>query len=355
MWQSAFTKQYGLEVPFVSAGMGFLALPELVAAVSNAGGLGMLGVAPAPAPAMQQMVAEIKARTSRPFGVDLIVETTAFGPSTTEEHIDVCVAERVPVVVFFWHLPPAEWVNRLRGAGARTWMTVGSPEQAKEAAALGVDAIIAQGVEAGGHNRSSLGSLVLLPAVVDAVAPLPVIAAGGIADGRGVAAALALGAVAVCVGTRLIASREAYAHDEYKRRVVSAVTGDVGQTSIFGPEWPDQPMRVLRNRVVRAWEGKDARTPPVLGEIIGHTTILGRDYDMPKFSAVLPTPDTNGDFEEMCRCRSKRGPRQANPPGRRDHSRHDGGSTIGYPEPIVARCGWCLKTFAPGKGRLTSP
>jgi len=302
MWHSPFTRQYGLHVPFISAGMGFVALPELVAAVSNAGGLGLLGVAPAPATLMHEMISRTKSLTTRPFGVDLIVEETAFGPCTTEEHIDVCLAERVPVVVFFWHRPPADWVTRLHAAGAKVWMTVGSVHAAQEAIDTGMDAIIAQGSEAGGHNKSVLGLSSLVPALVDAVAPRPVVAAGGIGDGRGVAAALALGAEAVCVGTRLLASQEAFAHEEYKRRVVAAGVDDIVRTSIFGPEWPDQPMKVIRNRVVREWAGRDDRTPdpPKDAADIGRTTLFSQDYRMSKFAAVLPTPDTTGDFEEMC-------------------------------------------------------
>ena len=95
MWSMAFTREYGLDLPFASAGMGFYALPELTAAVSNAGGLGVLGVSPAPAPAMAEMVRAVRQRTSRPFGVDLIVAQTAFGPAATDEHIDICVRERI--------------------------------------------------------------------------------------------------------------------------------------------------------------------------------------------------------------------------------------------------------------------
>jgi enoyl-[acyl-carrier protein] reductase II len=302
MWRTAFTQQYALDVPFISAGMGFLALPALVAAVSNAGGLGVLGVAPEPAPRLREMIHTVKSLTSRSFGVDFIVENIALGPLTTDEHIDICIAEAVPVVVFFWHFPPAAWVERLHAAGAKVWMQLGSLDGAREAIRLGMDAVIVQGSEAGGHNRSTMGIFSLLPAVVEAVAPAPVIAAGGIADGRGVAAALALGADAVSVGTRLVASQEAYAHDEYKRRIVAASAEDIARTALFGPEWPDQPMRVIRNRVVREWAGRDHKTPPSSDppHIIGRTVVLGQAYAMPKFSAILPTPDTTGDFEEMC-------------------------------------------------------
>jgi enoyl-[acyl-carrier protein] reductase II len=302
MWRTRFTEHYGLTVPFVSAGMGFIAVPALVASVSNAGGLGLLGASPAPPPAMQAMIRETKSLTSRPFGVDLIIAETAFGPCATDAHIAVCVTEGIKVVVFHWNLPLAAWVEQLHAAGAKVWVQVGSPARAREAVEIGADAMMAQGREAGGHNHSQVALFSLVPAIVDAIAPVPVIAAGGIADGRTVAAALALGAQAVCVGTRLVASREAYAHDEYKRRIVAATAADIVRTAIFGPEWPDQPMRVIRNRVVGEWAGRDDRTPPAPAppQSIGRTLVGGQEYPMPKFSAVLPTPDTTGDLEEMC-------------------------------------------------------
>jgi NAD(P)H-dependent flavin oxidoreductase YrpB (nitropropane dioxygenase family) len=302
MWHTPFTEQYRLDIPLVSAGMGFYAVPELVAAVSNVGGLGVLGVSPEPPTRMRSMIQAVKTLTSRPFGVDFIMEDASFGPITTEEHIDVCIAEAVPVAVFFWNLPPAGWLERLHVTGTKVWMQVGTLQGALEAVRAGVDAIIVQGSEAGGHNRSTVGTLSLVPAVVDAIAPVPVLAAGGIADGRGVAAALALGADAVWVGTRLLASREAYAHDEYKRRLLGASVDDIARTALFGPEWPNAVMRVIRNRVVREWAGRDDKTPPQPepSQIIGRTIFLGEEYVMPKFSAILPTPDTTGDVDEMC-------------------------------------------------------
>ena len=301
MWRSRFTAHYRLDVPFVSAGMGFYAVPTLVAAVSNAGGLGVLGVAPEPAPRLREMIHAVKALTARPFGVDFIVVDTAFGPATTAEHIEVCLAERVPVVVFFWQAPPGPWVEQLQAVGTRVWMQVGSVPEARAAVGAGMDALVVQGQEAGGHNKSSASTLTLVPAVADAIAPVPVVAAGGIADGRGVAAAWALGADAVWVGTRLVASQEAYAHAEHKRRIVAATVADTVRTAIFGPEWPDASMRVLRNRVTREWAGRDDRTPPPEpSKSIGQTILLGQAYAMPPFSVILPTPDTTGEFDEMC-------------------------------------------------------
>ncbi len=158
-----------------------------------------------------------------------------------------------------------------------------------------------QGTEAGGHNRSTATVLALVPAVVDAIAPVPVIAAGGIADGRGVVAALALGADAVWVGTRLVASLEANAHDEYKRRIVEAETADTVCTTIFGPEWPHQPMRVIRNRVVNEWITREQEViySPEPTELIGQTILAGKPVPLPTFSSLPPTPDATGDLEEM--------------------------------------------------------
>ena len=302
MLQTKLTQEYDLSFPFVSAGMGFVALPDLVAAVSSAGGLGLLGVSPAPPPGMRAMIRATRSLTSRVFGVDLIIADTAFGPSTTDDHIQVCTDEGIKVVVFFWNLPSSEWINKLHSAGAKVWIQVGSLDHATQAVELGADAIIVQGSEAGGHNHSTASLFSLIPTVVDAIAPVPVIAAGGIADGRGIAAALALGADGVCVGTRLVASREAYAHEQYKNRIVSAKLADVTRTHLFGPEWPDQPMKVIKNRVVSEWAGRDAKTPPAPDppQFIGRTLLGGQEYPLPKFSAALPTPDTSGDFEEMC-------------------------------------------------------
>jgi NAD(P)H-dependent flavin oxidoreductase YrpB (nitropropane dioxygenase family) len=295
MWHTRITEQFGLEFPFVSAGMGFVAMPPLVAAVCEAGGMGTLGASPQLPETVRALIRDIRARTARPFGVNFVT------PFATADHIDVCLEEQVPVVSFHWDEPPAGHIRRLRAGGVRVWLQVGSVEMACQAAELGVDALIVQGSEAGGHVRGSASTLVLVPAIADAVAPLPVLAAGGIADGRGVAAALALGAEAVWVGTRLLASQEANVRHDYKQRVVAAGVADTTVTTLFGPEWPDAPARVLRNRVVREWAGREqeALRTAAGAPSIGQTDFLGQDYAMPKFSALLPTPTTTGDLDEM--------------------------------------------------------
>jgi enoyl-[acyl-carrier protein] reductase II len=248
------------------------------------------------------MIRATRSMTSAPFGAGFIVEDGAFGPATVDEHIEVAAAERLAVVLFHWKLPLRAWVDSLRRAGTRVWVQVGTVERAREAVALGADAIVCQASEAGGHVRGVTSLVSLLPAVVDAVRPTPVIAAGGIADGRTLAAALLLGAEAASLGTRFVATPESNAHPEYKRRITQAGPDATTLTHIFGPEWPDGRMRVLRNRVVEEWRGRDDRTPPQPEppQFIGTTSLGPVQYPMPKFSCMLPTPETTGDFEEMC-------------------------------------------------------
>lgn len=295
MINTRITDTHGLDYPIASAGMAFVARPQLVAAVSNVGGMGFLGADMTPPPGIAAMIAATRELTSGPFGIDFVT------PFFTDEHLDACVSNPVAVVVFFWGLPKQDWIDKLHSAGTRVWLQVGSLAEARQATNLDIDALIVQSTEAGGHNHSSAGLMVLLPAVVDAVAPLPVIAAGGIVDGRGLAAALVLGADAVWCGTRFLASEEANAHAEYKRRVVAASVDDTVRTTLFGAEWPGQPMRVVRNRVVQDWLGREqeATATGAGGEPIGHTVMGGQAVPIPKFSMVLPTPETEADFEEM--------------------------------------------------------
>ena len=143
--------------PFVSAGMGFVSYPPLVTAVSNAGGIGVLGNAVEPPPSTQSLIRMIAEGTHNLFGVDLLHDTTAFGPATTDAHIDVCVSERVKLVVFHMNVPPRNWVDTLHAAGCRVWQQAASVEQALEAAHVGVDAVIAQAGRLADTTRASSG------------------------------------------------------------------------------------------------------------------------------------------------------------------------------------------------------
>ncbi|AGC41854.1 2-nitropropane dioxygenase [Myxococcus stipitatus DSM 14675] len=299
------TRELGVHYPFVSAGMAFVALPPLVIAVSEAGGIGMLGSAPEPAPFLRARLHAIREGTQRPFGVNFIVEQARAGDFTTREHIDTCIAEKVPVVAFHWGLPPSDWVRDLKAAGTKVWVQASSVEFARDALALGVDGLIAQGRQAAGHNRGTLPTLQLVRELRGLTDTLPILAAGGIADGLSAARALYHGADGVWVGTRMVASVEAYAHPGYKQRVVDGDARDSDFTTLFGPEWTGARQRVLRNRVVREWAGREARAPSNPSDSIGTTRLYpgltGGDalYALPRFSAFVPTPDTKGDLEEM--------------------------------------------------------
>lgn len=291
--ETRLTREYGVRYPFVGAGMGFVSLAPLAAAVSAAGGMGMIGAIGEPPHRVRAMVGEVRERTSAPFGVDLVVGESAIGPLTTPEHVELCRAEDVPVVVFHMDTPPGDWVRRLQTGGTRVWKQVASIEETRAAVAAGVDGLVVQGAQAGGHNRSTTPLERLLPAVAAEAGGRLLVAAGGIADGPSAARALSSAAHGVWVGTRLLASRESNAHPDYQRRVVAASgERDTVVTTLFGAEQPGEPLRCLRNRAVeRAGGGPD---------VIGHTTVGGQPYAMPAYSLVPPTRDTEGDLEEMC-------------------------------------------------------
>ncbi|MFT5181297.1 MAG: nitronate monooxygenase, partial [Alphaproteobacteria bacterium] len=187
----------GIDVPIILAPMAGAVGPALAAAVSNAGGLGTLPLWPAPPEAVRKQIQAMKALTSKPYAVNLNMEFPQ------EERLAICLEEKVPVISFFWR-DPSKLVPQAKAGGATVLHTVATAAEARAAIKCGVDVVVAQGWEAGGHVRGTVATLPLIPAVVDAVAPTPVVAAGGIADGRGLAAALALGASGVWIGTRFL-------------------------------------------------------------------------------------------------------------------------------------------------------
>jgi NAD(P)H-dependent flavin oxidoreductase YrpB (nitropropane dioxygenase family) len=295
MLNTEFSKALGLETPLINAGMAFVAGPALAAAVSNAGGLGMLGTGMAPPEGLRQMIRATRTLTDRPFGVDLI------GTFAEPGHIDVLVEEAVPVAVFFWDLPTSDAVAKLRGAGIRLWMQVGRMSEAAEAIAHGAEALIVQESEAGGHNRAEAPLAQLLPRMRRAHPTVPMIAAGGILDGASMAAALCLGAEAVWCGTRFLASTEASAHPGYKQAVVDAGANATEVTRVFGPEWPGQEMRALVNKAVVTARGREAAAlAESQSEIIGSVELGGNTVPVPRYSAILPTPEFKADLEWSC-------------------------------------------------------
>jgi NAD(P)H-dependent flavin oxidoreductase YrpB (nitropropane dioxygenase family) len=294
MLRTRLCELLGIAHPIVCAPMGWITGPELTAAVSGAGGLGILGTGANPPELLRQKIRRARELTDRPFGVNLILSRPA------EERFQVCIEERIPVLSLFWG-DPAPFVERAHDAGMKVLLQVGDVASAIDAKAKGVDAIIAQGVEAGGHIAGELSTMVLVPRVVDAVAPVPVIAAGGVADARGLVAVLALGAQAAVLGTRFIATPEADAHPEYKRRILAAGGEDTVRTTLFGGGWQNAPHRVLRTGFVEQWLAKPERgnenrpDEPVVAE----SRLGGEVFPIRRFMVFPPNRETTGAVETM--------------------------------------------------------
>lgn len=233
----------GVELPIFQAGMGGVAGPHLAAAVGAAGGLGHLGGIRLAAADLRDRIRETRELTDRPFGVNLV--PPGGGPDGFEAQLEIVIAERPAALSLFWGAF-AGVVARAGAAGIVTMIQVGSVGDARAAAEAGADIIIAQGIEAGGHVHGTTGLTALLPAVIRAVAPIPVLAAGGIADAAAVAAVLKMGAAGAWIGTRFVASDQSLAHDIYKQRLVDAGADDTRYERFYSFGWGiGAPYRII--------------------------------------------------------------------------------------------------------------
>jgi enoyl-[acyl-carrier protein] reductase II len=233
-------------VPIYQAGLGGVAGPDLAAAVSEAGGLGHLGCIRRSAADVRLWIRDTRKKTDRPFGVNLV--PPGGGPDGFEAQLSVVLEERPKVLSLFWG-DFSQVIPRAKAAGIVTMVQVGSVAEARKAARDGADIVIAQGIESGGHVRGKIGLMALLPAVIEAVAPLPVLAAGGIADANALDSVLHMGAAGAWVGTRFVASHESLAHDIYKRRLVAAGTDDTYHGHFYSYGWKlGTPYRAIRSR-----------------------------------------------------------------------------------------------------------
>jgi nitronate monooxygenase len=279
----------GIEQPIIQAPMSDV--PELAAAVSNAGALGMLALTWSTSAG--DPVRATAALTDRPFGANLILN------ADQHQRLDEALEAGVRIVSLMWG-DPAGYVDQVHDANGLVLQTVGSAEEARRAVASGVDVIVAQGWEAGGHVWSQVATLPLVPAVVDAVAPVPVIAAGGIGDARGVAAVFALGAQAAWLGTRFLLAQEMPIHEDYRRRLIGAAETDaVWYPDLFEVGWPNAPHRVIRNSTAKAWEA--AGRPPLgrrpgEGEVIAH---FASGEPILRYETAAPMVGTTGDVEAL--------------------------------------------------------
>ena len=284
-----------IEYPVIQAPIGSASVPALAAAVANAGGLGMLGLTWCPLAEMRTLLRTTRQLTDRPVGINLILEWNQM------DRLRLALDEGVRIISLFWG--NAEQYNRyieiVHAAGALALVSVGSVQEARQAVAAGADVIVAQGWEAGGHVRGQVTTLVLTPAVVDAVAPVPVVAAGGIADGRGIAAALMLGASGVWLGTRFLASVEADVHAAYKQQVIEASESDTYHGTVYVGGWPNAPGRTLRNSTIRQWEaaGRPAvGQRPGEGEVVAH---FANGKPVRRYDDTLPQVGMQGNLEAL--------------------------------------------------------
>jgi nitronate monooxygenase len=279
----------GIEHPIVEAPLS--ADPRLPAAVSNAGGLGSLGLSWSDDAG--DVVRQTAALTDRPFAGNFVL--------TSDQHrrVDQALAAGMRAVSFIFG-DPQGYVDAVHDAGGVVMHTVGSAEEARRAAGGGVDIIVAQGWEAGGHVWGGVATLPLVPAVVDAVAPVPVVAAGGIGDARGVAAVLALGAQAALLGTRFLLAEEMPIHEEYRRLLIAAGETDAEwYPNLYEVGWPNAPHRALHNSTAEMWEAAGRPAPgsrPGEGEVIAH---FASGDPILRYSPAPPMVGTTGEIEAL--------------------------------------------------------
>jgi NAD(P)H-dependent flavin oxidoreductase YrpB (nitropropane dioxygenase family) len=280
----------GIDHPIVQAPIS--ADPRLPAAVSNAGALG--SVALAWADDAGDLVRETAALTDRPFAGNFVL-------SRADQHhrLDQALSAGLRIVLLFAG-DPNSYVESVHDAGGLVMHTVGTAEEARRAAGSGADIVVAQGWEAGGHVWGGVATLPLVPAVVDAVAPVPVIAAGGIGDARGVAAVLALGAQAALLGTRFLLAEEMPIHEEYRRRLIAASETDAEwYPNLYEVGWPDAPHRAIHNSTAERWEAAGRPAPgsrPGEGEVIAN---FASGEPIVRYEPAPPLVGTTGEIEAL--------------------------------------------------------
>ncbi len=266
-----------IEYPIIQGGMAWVADADLAAAVSNAGGLGIIAAGNAPADWLENEILKAKGMTDKPFGVNIMLLSPF-----VEDVVDVVIKHRVKVITTGAG-NPGKYVERFKEIGSKVIPVVSAVALAKRMESIGVDALIAEGMESGGHI-GELTTMALVPQVVDAV-EIPVIAAGGIADGRGLVAALALGASGVQMGTRFVAAEECTIAREYKEMIVKAKDRD---TVVTGRS-TGHPVRILKNKLAREFMKLEASGAPAeelerLGE--GKLRLAAREGDVKNGSVM---------------------------------------------------------------------
>jgi nitronate monooxygenase len=280
-----------IEQPIVQAPMGAAANARLASTVSNAGALGT--VALTWVRDVGGVVSDTAELTDRPFGGNFVLEWDM------HRRVEEALEAGLRIVSLTWG-DPTPYVDQVHEAGALLMHTVASADEARRAVHAGVDVIVAQGWEAGGHVLGTVATLPLVPAVADAVAPVPVIAAGGISDARGVKAVLALGAQAAWVGTRFLLAEEARVHPDYRRRLIGACETDADwYANLYDVGWPNAPHRALRNSTAEAWQKAGRPQPgarPGEGEAVAHDA---SGQPLVRYSSETALEGATGDVEAL--------------------------------------------------------
>lgn len=294
--KTPLTDALELDVPIVQAPVGSATCPALTATVADAGALGMLAVTWRDEAVTREVLAETNRRTDRAFGVNIVADSDA-KDIPTETHVEVCLDEGVDIFSFsFGDATP--YVEQIHAHNGTVLQSVGSAKEAKTAVDAGVDILVAQGWEAGGHVQSEVATLPLVPRIVDATPDTPIIAAGGIADGRGIAAVLTLGAAGAWLGTRFLATEEAHVHRLYQQRILEADETETIYSTLFDEGWPEVPHRVIENTTVSDWKaaGQPESQRPGEDEIIAET-----DDGIPvrRYEDSLAIPGMKGSVEEL--------------------------------------------------------
>lgn len=273
MLTTKLTQLLKIDMPIIQAPIGSASCPALVAAVSNAGGLGMLSITWRSLDDTRHAIWETKRLTNKPFGVNLVLE---WNP---EERLQIALENSVPVISFFWG-DPSPYIEQVHRNGSTVMHTVGNAAEVKPLISAGVDVLVAQGIEAGGHVWGQVGTFTLLPSVVDVARDKPVAAAG------------------VWLGTRFVASEEAYAHALYKQKVLEATETDTVYSTLFDRGWENAPHRTLRNSTVEMWEeaGRPITNRPGEGETIAHHPD-GREIE--HYEDTMPLPGMTGEVEKL--------------------------------------------------------
>ena len=283
----------GIKRPIISAPMGGAVGPDFTALISNLGGMGVIPLWRAAGPDIRNAVAEIKHQTDKPFAVNLNIEFLQ------DDQIPACLDAGVPAISLFWGMSP-DAIKQVKDGGAKAIVTVGNSQEAKIAVDAGADVIVAQGWESGGHVWGKVATMGLVPAVVDVCGDVPVVAAGGIADSRGAAAAYALGAVGVWVGTRFLAAQEMQIHEIYRAALLAADDdASFHAHDLYNVGWENAPHRALKNKTYESWVDAGRPSPGSRsgeGETIG---MSGAGQPISAYRSWTPGPKDTGDIGEM--------------------------------------------------------